>query len=87
MGERTEASPVAHTGTVHPRRRPPRTQCTTVSGGGLPPSSPDRGVMDTLMDTPLQVRLQAAGKGAEATGGAGKGNGWCQRDWICRSSS
>ena len=38
IGERNE---------VRPRRRPPRTQCTTVSGGGLPPSSPDRGVPDS----------------------------------------
>ena len=45
--ERTEARPVAHAGTVHPHRRPPRTQYTTVSGGGSPPSSPDRGVPDS----------------------------------------
>ena len=47
MGERTEARLVAHTGTAQPRGRPPKTQCTTVSGGGLPPSSPDRGAPDT----------------------------------------
>ena len=47
MGERTKARPIACAGTVHPRGRPPRTQCTTVSGGGLPPSSPDRGAPDS----------------------------------------
>ena len=47
VGERTKARPVAHAGTAHPCGRPPRTQCTTVSGGGLPPSSPDRGAPDS----------------------------------------
>ena len=47
VGERTEARPVGHAGTVHPCRRPPRTQCTIVSRGGSPPSSPDRGVPDS----------------------------------------
>ena len=46
MGERTEARPVAHAGTARPRRRPPRTQCTTVRGCS-PPSSPDRGAPDS----------------------------------------
>ena len=44
--ERTEARPVAHA--TCPHRRPPRTQCTMVSGGGgLLPSSPDRGAPDS----------------------------------------
>ena len=43
----TEARPVAHAGTACPRGRPPRTQCTTVGGGGSPPSSPDRGAPDS----------------------------------------
>ena len=47
VGERTEAKPVAHAGTAHPHGRLPRTQCTTVGRGGLPPSSPDRGVPDS----------------------------------------
>ena len=51
VGKRTKTRPIAHAGTVHPHGRPPRTQCTTVSGGGLSPSSPDRGV--PLTDTPL----------------------------------
>ena len=38
--------PVGHTGAACPHGRLPRTQCTTVSGGGLPPSSPDRGAPD-----------------------------------------
>ena len=47
MGERTEARLATHTGTVQLHRRPLKTQCTTVSGGGLPPSSPDRGAPDS----------------------------------------
>ena len=47
VGERTEARPLGCAGTVHPHGRPPRTQYTTVGGGGLPPSSPDRGVPDS----------------------------------------
>ena len=47
MGERTEARPIAHAGTAHPCGRPPRTQCTTVGRGGLPPSSSDRGAPDS----------------------------------------
>ena len=47
MGERTEATLVTCTGTARPCRRPLKTQCTTVGGGGLPPSSPDRGVPDS----------------------------------------
>ena len=47
IGERTEVRPVGHTGAAHPHGRLPRTQCTTVSRGGLPPSSPDRGVPDS----------------------------------------
>ena len=47
IGERTEARPVGCAGAAQPRRRLPRTQCTTVSRGGLPPSSPDRGVPDS----------------------------------------
>ena len=47
IGERTEARPTGHSVTVQPCRRPPKTQCTMVGGGGLPPSSPDRGVPDS----------------------------------------
>ena len=47
MGEKTEARLTSRTGTVRPRRRPPKTQCTTVDGGGSPPSSPDSGVPDS----------------------------------------
>ena len=47
MGERTEARLATHTGTVQLCGRPPKTQCTTVGGGGLPPSSPDRGAPDS----------------------------------------
>ena len=39
MGERTEAA--------RPHRRPLKSQGITVDGGGLPPSSPDRGVPDS----------------------------------------
>ena len=47
IGEGTKARPVGCAGAVHPHRRPPRTQCTTVSKGSLPPSSPDRGAPDS----------------------------------------
>ena len=47
MGERTEARLAGHTRTVQPHGRPPKTQCTTVDGGGLPPSSQDRGAPDS----------------------------------------
>ena len=47
MGERTEARLTAHTGAVQLRGRPPKSQCTTISKGGSPPSSPDRGVPDS----------------------------------------
>ena len=75
MGERTEAKLAAHTGTARPCGRPPKTQCTTVGGGGHP-LPPQTGKCLTLMDTPLQVRLQAASVGAGATEGVGRGNGW-----------
>ena len=47
IGERTEVRPTGHAGAAHSCRRPPRTQCTIVGGGGLPPSSPDKGVPDS----------------------------------------
>ena len=84
--EVTEARLTTHTGAVQLCGRPPKSQYTTVSGGGLPPSFPDQG-HQTLMDTPLRVRLQATGIGTEATEGVGRGNGLHLRDWICRSLS
>ena len=47
VGERSEARPIGCAGTARPHGRLPRTQCTTVGGGGLPPSSPDRGAPDS----------------------------------------
>ena len=47
IGERTEARPIGCAGAVHPHGRLPRTQYTTVGGGGSPPSSPDRGAPDS----------------------------------------
>ena len=47
VGEMTEARLTPHTGAVQPRGRPLKSQCTAVSRGGLPPSSPDRGVPDS----------------------------------------
>ena len=52
IGERAEARPIGCSGAARPHGRPPRTQCTTVSGGGLPPP-PQIGEHQTLMDTPL----------------------------------
>ena len=47
MGERTEARLATCTGTARLHGRPPKSQCTTVGGGDLPPSSPDRGAPDS----------------------------------------
>ena len=47
VGEMTEARLTTHTGAARLCGRPPKSQCTTVSGGGSPPSSPDRGVPDS----------------------------------------
>ena len=86
MGERTEARLTPHTGATRLHGRPPKFQCTMVNRGGSPPSSPDR-EHQTLMDSPLQVRLQDAGIGAGTAEGVGRGNGWHPLDWICRSLS
>ena len=45
--ERTKTRPTGHPGTARPHGRPPKTQCTMVGGGGLSPSSPDRGAPDS----------------------------------------
>ena len=47
VGEMTEARLTPRTGAVQLHGRPPKSQCTTISGGGLPPSSPDRGAPDS----------------------------------------
>ena len=47
MGKRTEARLATHTGAARLCGRPPKSQCTTVSRGGSPPSSPDRGAPDS----------------------------------------
>ena len=47
MGERTKARLADHTGAAQLHGRPWKSQCTTVSRGGLPPFSPDRGVLDS----------------------------------------
>ena len=47
MVERAEARLITCTGTARPHGRQLKTQCTTVGGGGSPPSSPDRGVPDS----------------------------------------
>ena len=45
--EVTKARLTTHTGAARPHGRPPKSQCTTVGRGGLPPSSPDRGALDS----------------------------------------
>ena len=75
MGERTKARPIAHAGTAQLHGKPPKTQCTTVSEGGSPPSSPDRGAPDS---DGYSTVSETVGIGAEATEGVGKGNGWHQ---------
>ena len=47
VGKMTEARLTPCTGAAQLCGRPPKSQCTTVGGGGLPPSSPDRGVPDS----------------------------------------
>ena len=42
-----EARLTTHTGAVHPCGQPPKSQCTVVGGGGLPPSSLDRAALDS----------------------------------------
>ena len=69
-----------------PSWQPPKSQCTVVGGGGLPPSSPDR-EHRTLMGTPLQAKPQATDINAGATEVVGRRRGWLLQDWICRSSS
>ena len=73
--EVAEARLTTCSGTARPCRKPPKSQCTTVGGGVHPPPSLTEGPW-TLMDTPLQVRLQASSIGTGATEGAGRGNGW-----------
>ena len=43
----TEARLTSCTGAAQSCGRPPKSQCTTVGGGGLPPSSPDRRAPDS----------------------------------------
>ena len=45
--EMADARPAAHAGTACQCGRPPKSQGTIVSGGGSPPSSPDRGALDS----------------------------------------
>ena len=45
--EMAEARLAAHAGAACPHGQPPKSQCTVVGGGGLPPSSPDRGALDS----------------------------------------
>ena len=45
--EMAKARLAACAGAVRPRRWPPNSQCTVVGGGGLPPSSADRGALDS----------------------------------------
>ena len=47
IGERTEARLATCTKAARPHGRPPKSQCTTVGRGGLPPSSPDRAAPDS----------------------------------------
>ena len=45
--EMAEARLATHTGAAHPCGWPPKFQCTVVGRGGLHPSSPDRGALDS----------------------------------------
>ena len=86
MGEKTKARLATILGQcdhAEGHRRP----SVLWSAEGVCPLPPQTGECETLMDSPLRVRLWAAGIGAEATEGVGRGNSWHPRDWICRSSS
>ena len=45
--EMAKARLTTHAGAAQPHRQPPKSQCTVVSRGGSPPSSPDRGLPDS----------------------------------------
>ena len=45
--EMVDARPTSHVKMAHQCGQPPKSQATVVSGGGSPPSSPDRGVLDS----------------------------------------
>ena len=45
--EMAEARLTIHAGAACPCGQPPKSQCTVVGGGGSPPSSPDRGALDS----------------------------------------
>ena len=45
--ETVDARPATHVGPVHQHGQPPKSQVTIVSGRGSPPSSPDRGALDS----------------------------------------
>ena len=47
MEETVEARLSKHAGAVCPPGQPPKSQCTVVGWGGSPPSSPDRGALDS----------------------------------------
>ena len=45
--EMADARPATCVGAAHQHEQPPQSQVTVVSGGGSPPSSPDRGALDS----------------------------------------
>ena len=47
MEEMAEVRLATHMKAARPCRQPPKSQCTIVGRGGLPPSSPDRGAPDS----------------------------------------
>ena len=78
MGERTEARLNPRIGAVQPRGRPLKSQCATVSRGGSPPSSPDRGVPDS---DGCSTASETAGRRHRRRGDRGSR----ERKWLART--
>ena len=61
-------------------------QGTIASGGGSPPSPPDKGALDSDGYSTAS-EATAIGTITGATEGVGRRSGWLLQDWICQSSS
>ena len=95
--EMAEARLTTHAGAGHPCGWPPKSQCTIVGGGGLPPSSPGRGAPDsdgycTASETAGHQHRCRDHRGsrekkqnteAGATEEVGRRSSWHLQDWIC----
>ena len=73
--EMVDARPTARAGTACQCRQPPKSQGTIVSGGGSPPSSPDRGALDS---DGYSTASEAAGHQCHHRGCRGSG----EKKWL-----